>query len=109
MQILFQIKENAFRILKRFFWLSDYFLIWPGLVFLGRFPFAKSVRSDQKWNARVLRTGSGQNDPAHGSEPLRAILFFTPTSRLRTVTAHLTPLKLYHKGYSWLFMVIFGY
>ena len=29
-------------------------------------------RSDQsvllKWNARVLRTGSGQNDPAHGSK-----------------------------------------
>ena len=23
-----------------------------------------------KWNARVLRTGSGQNGPAHGSEPL---------------------------------------
>ena len=39
----------------------------------GRFPFVQSVRSDQtvlKWNARVLRTGSGQNGPAHGSEPL---------------------------------------
>ena len=23
-----------------------------------------------KWNARVLKTGSGQNGPAHGSEPL---------------------------------------
>ena len=36
------------------------------------FPFVGSVRSDQSvlnWNARVLRTGSGQNDPAHGPEP----------------------------------------
>ena len=40
------------------------------LIVYGRFPFVRSVRSDQsvpKWNARVLRTGSGQNDPAHGS------------------------------------------
>ena len=40
---------------------------------LGRFSFVRSAWSDQlvlKWNARVLRTGSGQNDPAHGSEPL---------------------------------------
>ena len=39
----------------------------------GRFPFVPSVRSDQsvlKRNARVLTTGSGQNGPAHGSEPL---------------------------------------
>ena len=39
----------------------------------GRFPYVRSERSDQpvlKWNARVLRTGSGQNGPAHGSEPL---------------------------------------
>ena len=31
------------------------------------------VRPDQsalKWNVRVLRTGSGQNGPAHGSQPL---------------------------------------
>ena len=32
---------------------------------LGRFPY---VRSDH--NARVFRTGSGQNGPAYGSEPL---------------------------------------
>ena len=40
---------------------------------LVRFAFVRSVRSDLsvlKWNARVLRTGSGQNAPAHGSEPL---------------------------------------
>ena len=40
---------------------------------LGRFPVVRSVRSDQsvlKWNARVLTAGSGQNGPAHGSEPL---------------------------------------
>ena len=38
-----------------------------------RFPFAQSGQPEQsvlKWNARVLRTGSGLNDPAHGSEPL---------------------------------------
>ena len=37
--------------------------------------FVRSGRSEQsvlKWNARVLRTGSGQNDPAHGSEPLNS-------------------------------------
>ena len=42
-------------------------------LYLGRFPFVRSGRSDQsvlKWNARVLRTGSGENGPAHGSEPL---------------------------------------
>ena len=35
---------------------------------LGRFPLVGSGWSDQsvlKWNARVLRTGSGQNDPAN--------------------------------------------
>ena len=41
---------------------------------LGRIPFDRSVRSDQsalKWNyARALRTGTGQNGPAHESEPL---------------------------------------
>ena len=40
---------------------------------LRRFPYVRSVRSDQsvpKWNARVLRTGSGENGPAHGSESL---------------------------------------
>ena len=40
---------------------------------LGHFPFDWPGQSDQsviKWNTRVLRTGSGQNDPAHGSEPL---------------------------------------
>ena len=37
------------------------------------FLIVQSGRSDQsvlKWNARVLRTGSDQNGPAHGSEPL---------------------------------------
>ena len=29
-----------------------------------------SHQSVLKWNARVLRTGSGQNDPARGSVPL---------------------------------------
>ena len=36
-------------------------------------PSVRSCWSDQsvlKWNARVLRTGSGQNGPTHGSEPL---------------------------------------
>ena len=40
---------------------------------IGRLPFVPSVRSDQsvlKWNGRVLRTGSGQNGPVHGSGPL---------------------------------------
>ena len=40
---------------------------------LGRLPFVRSDRSDQsalKWNTRVLRTGSDQNGPAHGSERL---------------------------------------
>ena len=35
--------------------------------------FYRSGRSNLsilKWNARVLRTGSGRNGPAHGSEPL---------------------------------------
>ena len=35
--------------------------------------FHLSGRSDQsvlKWNVRVLRTGSGHNGPAHGSQPL---------------------------------------
>ena len=39
----------------------------------GRFPIVRSFRSEQsvlKWNARGLRTGSGQNGTAHGSEPL---------------------------------------
>ena len=40
--------------------------------------------------------------------PLRAILFFTPTSRWWTVTAQLISVKLYHKGYLWLFMVTYG-
>ena len=45
----------------------------PCLRFLLRSPFVRSGRSDQsvlKWNSRVLRTGSVQNGPAHGSEPL---------------------------------------
>ena len=38
-----------------------------------RFPFVQSGWFDQsvlKWSTRVLRTGSGQNVPAHGSELL---------------------------------------
>ena len=38
---------------------------------LGHFPFVWSGWSDQsvlKWNTQVLRTGSGQNGPAHGSK-----------------------------------------
>ena len=48
------------------------------------FSFAQSVQSDQsvfKWNVRVLRvlrTGSGQNDPDHGSEMLSSP---TPVSK----------------------------
>ena len=40
---------------------------------LDRFPFARYGRSDHsvlKWNARVLRTGSGQTGHAQGLEPL---------------------------------------
>ena len=43
---------------------------------LGRFSFVQSVRTDQpvlKWNARVLRTGSGQNGSAHGSSKAREL------------------------------------
>ena len=47
---------------------------WNILYIYGRFPFARSVQSSQsvlKWNAPwILRTGSEQNGPAHGSEPL---------------------------------------
>ena len=32
--------------------------------------FCRSNQSVLKWNARVLRTGSSLNGPAHGSEPL---------------------------------------
>ena len=39
----------------------------------------------------------------------RAILFFMHTHpRWRTVMAQVISVKLYHKGYSWLFMVICG-
>ena len=37
---------------------------------LGRFSFVRSDQSVLKWNARVLRTGSGQNVPTRESEPL---------------------------------------
>ena len=46
------------------------------------------ISTDQsvlKRNARVLRTGSGQNGPAHGSEPLW---------RQENVRAHLGPCHL---------------
>ena len=33
----------------------------------GHFPFVQSAQSVLEW---ILRTGSGQNGPAHGSEPL---------------------------------------
>ena len=36
---------------------------------LERFLFVRSDQPVIKWNARVLKTGSAQNDPAHGSEP----------------------------------------
>ena len=48
-------------------------LLSKKMPFSGRFSFVRSVRSDQsvlKQNARVFRTGSGQNPPAHGSELL---------------------------------------
>ena len=37
---------------------------------VGNFPFLRSDQSVLKWNTRVLRTGSAQNVPAHGPEPL---------------------------------------
>ena len=41
---------------------------------MGRFssiyPVWPADQSVLKWNARVLRTGYGQNGHAHGSEPL---------------------------------------
>ena len=44
------------------------------IIIIGRFSSVRSDRSVLKWNVRVLRTGSGQNAPAHGymhgSEPL---------------------------------------
>ena len=39
--------------------------------YLGRFPFVRSFQS-VKWNAGVIRTGSGQNLSAHGSELLNS-------------------------------------
>ena len=45
-----------------------------------RFPFFRSGRSEQsilKWNVRVLRIGSGQNDPALGSD-LESLRFPAP-------------------------------
>ena len=44
-------------------------------IYLGRSPSVQSAPSEQsvlKWNTQVLITGSGQNVPAHGSEPLRS-------------------------------------
>ena len=44
---------------------------WPEwIIIIGRFPSLRSDQSVLKWNVRVLKTGSGQNGPAHGSEPL---------------------------------------
>ena len=43
---------------------------WPEwIIIIGRFPSVRSDQSVLKLNAQVLRTGSGQNGPAHGSEP----------------------------------------
>ena len=44
-----------------------------GLQSLGHFQFVPSGRSDKsvlKYYAKVLRTGSSQSRPAHGSDPL---------------------------------------
>ena len=76
---------------------------WPEwIIIIGRFPSVRSDQSVLKWNVRVLRTGSGQNGPARGSEPLGSPApgdyFFTPTSRWRTVTAHLLFVKSYHRA-----------
>ena len=38
-----------------------------------RFPFVRSDRSVLKWNAFVLRTGSGQKGPSNGSESLSSL------------------------------------
>ena len=35
-----------------------------------RFPVVRSDQSVLKWNAQVPKTGSSQNVPARGSEPL---------------------------------------
>ena len=46
------------------------------------------VRSDQsvlKWNAQVLRTGSGQNSPARGSQPLSSPAPVDQSARIRRV------------------------
>ena len=53
------------------------FLVTPHLLLIYKlllrslsiFPACRSDQSARKWNMRVLRTGSVQNDPAHGSEP----------------------------------------
>ena len=73
-------EELAAKKLKRLLWklnhINPYSSIVHQSIFFAeyvhslksRFPFVRSDRSDQsvfKWNARVLRTGSGQNGPAH--------------------------------------------
>ena len=48
------------------------------------------VRSDQsalKWNVRVLRTGSGQNGPAHGSQPLSSLAQVSQSAGIWKVAA----------------------
>ena len=79
---------------------------------LGRFPTVRSGRSDQsvlKWNARGLRTGSGQNVPAHGSEPLSSPAPVGQRTGIwrvvggKNVRARLAPFNL-----NWLEPVVFG-
>ena len=56
----------------------------------GYFPLVRSGRTDQsvlKWNARVLRTGSDQNGPAHGSEPLSSLAPVGQSAGIGRVTA----------------------
>ena len=54
------------------------------------FPYVPSGLSDQsvlKWNAQVLRTGSGQNGHAHGSEPLSFPALVGQSARIWRVVA----------------------
>ena len=75
----------------------------------GRFPIVWSDQSVLKWNARALRNGSGQNGPAHGSEPLSSPAPVGQSAGIRrviaekTVRTHLGPFHL-----NWPEPILFG-
>ena len=67
------------------------------LCYLSRFRFFRSGSSNQsvpKRNARVVRTGSGQNGPAHGSEQLSSPAPVGQSAGIWRVVAGTTSFKL---------------